>query len=57
LIDYYRRIASWILLHLRGRPLAMERFPDGTYGEGAAEELQQTVFMNLLGDIGSAVSM
>ena len=29
LIDYYRRIASWILPHLRGRPLAMERYPDG----------------------------
>ncbi|HEV8712411.1 MAG TPA: non-homologous end-joining DNA ligase [Candidatus Binatia bacterium] len=28
-IDYYRRIASWILPHLRGRPLAMERYPDG----------------------------
>jgi bifunctional non-homologous end joining protein LigD len=29
LIEYYRRIASWILPHLRGRPLAMERYPDG----------------------------
>jgi len=29
LIDYYRRIAPWILPHLRGRPLAMERYPDG----------------------------
>jgi bifunctional non-homologous end joining protein LigD len=29
LIDYYRRIASWILPHLRGRPLALERYPDG----------------------------
>ena len=29
LIDYYRRIASWILPHLRGRPLTMERYPDG----------------------------
>jgi bifunctional non-homologous end joining protein LigD len=28
-IDYYRRIAPWILPHLRGRPLAMERYPDG----------------------------
>jgi bifunctional non-homologous end joining protein LigD len=29
LIDYYRRIAPWILRHLRGRPLALERYPDG----------------------------
>ena len=29
LVDYYRRIALWILPHLRGRPLAMERYPDG----------------------------
>src|SRR6266542_2122051 len=29
LIDYYRSIASWILPHLRGRPLVLERYPDG----------------------------
>lgn len=29
LIDYYRRIASWILPHLRARPVTMERYPDG----------------------------
>jgi bifunctional non-homologous end joining protein LigD len=29
LIDYYSRIASWMLPHMRGRPLAMERYPDG----------------------------
>lgn len=29
LIDYYRRVADWILPHLRGRPLALERYPDG----------------------------
>jgi bifunctional non-homologous end joining protein LigD len=29
LVDYYRQIASWILPHMRGRPLAMERYPDG----------------------------
>jgi bifunctional non-homologous end joining protein LigD len=29
LVDYYRRITPWILPHLRGRPLAMERYPDG----------------------------
>jgi len=29
LIDYYRRMAPRILPHMRGRPLAMERYPDG----------------------------
>jgi bifunctional non-homologous end joining protein LigD len=29
LIDYYRRIAPRILPHLRGRPLALQRYPDG----------------------------
>jgi bifunctional non-homologous end joining protein LigD len=29
LVDYYRRIAAWMLPHLRERPLAMERYPDG----------------------------
>jgi bifunctional non-homologous end joining protein LigD len=29
LIDYYCRIAPWMLPHLRDRPLAMERYPDG----------------------------
>jgi bifunctional non-homologous end joining protein LigD len=32
LVDYYRQIASWILPHLRGRPLTLERFPDGIDG-------------------------
>jgi bifunctional non-homologous end joining protein LigD len=29
LIEYYHRAASWILPHLRARPLALERYPDG----------------------------
>lgn len=29
LIAYYERIAPWILPHLQGRPLALERYPDG----------------------------
>jgi len=34
LIDYYERIAPRILPHLRGRPLVMQRFPDGIAAEG-----------------------
>jgi bifunctional non-homologous end joining protein LigD len=29
LIDYYRRVLSKILPHLQGRPLMLERYPDG----------------------------
>jgi bifunctional non-homologous end joining protein LigD len=29
LIEYYRSVAEWIVPHLRGRPLTMERYPDG----------------------------
>jgi bifunctional non-homologous end joining protein LigD len=29
LINYYRRIAPWMLPHLRGRAITMERYPDG----------------------------
>jgi len=28
-VDYYRRVAPVMLRHLRGRPLTLERFPDG----------------------------
>ncbi|MFB7511239.1 non-homologous end-joining DNA ligase LigD, partial [Streptomyces broussonetiae] len=33
LIDYYRSIAPLMLSHLRGRPLVMERYPDGYEGK------------------------
>lgn len=34
LIDYYRDVAEAILPHLEGRPLTMQRFPDGIDAEG-----------------------
>lgn len=34
LIDYYDRIAERLLPHLQGRPLAMQRFPDGIHDDG-----------------------
>ncbi|HEY1486689.1 MAG TPA: non-homologous end-joining DNA ligase [Micromonosporaceae bacterium] len=34
LADYYRAVAPAMLPHLRGRPLALERFPDGIDGDG-----------------------
>jgi DNA primase len=29
LIEYYRRIARWMLPHLRAHPLMLQRYPDG----------------------------
>ncbi|RBM07289.1 non-homologous end-joining DNA ligase [Streptomyces sp. PT12] len=33
LVDYYRSVAGPMLTHLKGRPLAMERYPDGYRGK------------------------
>lgn len=33
-IGYYRAVADVMTPHLRGRPLALRRYPDGLYGEG-----------------------
>src|SRR5215470_12654040 len=32
LIRYYERIAPWMLPYLEGRPVSMQRFPDGIHG-------------------------
>ncbi|WP_428262171.1 DNA ligase D [Haliangium sp.] len=32
LVDYYREVAPWLLPYLRGRPLALHRYPDGVEG-------------------------
>jgi bifunctional non-homologous end joining protein LigD len=32
-IDYYTRVARYILPHLKGRPITMKRFPDGINGQ------------------------
>src|SRR5437870_12618077 len=33
LIEYYLKIAPTILVHVKGRPLSLVRFPDGIGGE------------------------
>jgi bifunctional non-homologous end joining protein LigD len=32
-IDYYTRVARYLLPHLKDRPITMKRFPDGIDGE------------------------
>ncbi len=34
LLDYYRRVAGTMLPYMEGRPLTMQRFPDGIDGDG-----------------------
>jgi bifunctional non-homologous end joining protein LigD len=36
LVEHYRRIAPWILPHLRDGPLAMESYPDGSIGPASS---------------------
>lgn len=38
LVEYYLRIAPYLLPHLRGRPVNMQRFPDGIAGGGFYEK-------------------
>ena len=34
LAGHYERVAEWMLPHVRGRPVSMQRFPDGIDGKG-----------------------
>jgi hypothetical protein len=36
-IDYYTRIAPLLLPHFAGRPVTMQRFPDGVHGKAFYE--------------------
>jgi len=37
-IDYYVRIAPWLLPHFRDRPVTLKRFPNGVHGEAFYEK-------------------
>jgi len=37
-IDYYTRVAKWLLPHFVGRPVTMNRFPDGVGGKAFYEK-------------------
>lgn len=34
LASYYERVSEWMLPHVKGRPVSMQRFPDGIDGKG-----------------------
>jgi bifunctional non-homologous end joining protein LigD len=34
LADHYERVSEWMLPHVKGRPVSMQRFPDGIDGKG-----------------------
>jgi bifunctional non-homologous end joining protein LigD len=34
LVAYYERVSEWMLPHVKGRPVSMQRFPKGIEGEG-----------------------
>jgi bifunctional non-homologous end joining protein LigD len=44
LIDYYERVAPVMLPHLSGRPLSLERYPDGIDAEGFMQKNASAYF-------------
>ncbi len=38
LVEYYTRIAETMVPHMEGRPISMQRFPEGIHGEGFYEK-------------------
>ena len=38
IIDYYIRISKWLLPHFAGRPVTLQRFPDGVRGKAFYEK-------------------
>src|SRR5205085_5977555 len=37
-VDYYKRVARWLLPHLKNRPVSFKRFPDTIRGESFWEK-------------------
>ena len=46
LVDYYERIAPVMLPYLKGRPISMERYPDGIGAEGFFQKKAGPYFPN-----------
>jgi len=37
-VEYYRKVAQFLLPHFRNRPVTLKRYPDGVYGEAFYEK-------------------
>lgn len=37
-VSYYKRVARWMLPHLKNRPVSFKRFPDTVHGESFWEK-------------------
>ncbi|HEY2681272.1 MAG TPA: ATP-dependent DNA ligase, partial [Candidatus Udaeobacter sp.] len=37
-VDYYRRVAPFLLPHFRNRPVTLKRYPDGVFGDAFYEK-------------------
>jgi bifunctional non-homologous end joining protein LigD len=44
LVSYYEQVAPWMLPHVRGRPISMQRFPDGIAADGWYEKNLRSYF-------------
>jgi hypothetical protein len=53
LIAYYRDVAATMLPHLEGRPLTLERFPDGIEGDGFFQQDRPDHFPDWLRDVAT----
>lgn len=51
LLDHYRAVAAVMLPHLRGRPLTLQRFPDGIEREGFYQKDASDHFPDWLGTV------
>jgi bifunctional non-homologous end joining protein LigD len=51
LVDYYWRIAEQAMPHVRGRPLALQRFPEGIHREGFFQKDVPQHFPDFIGRV------
>ncbi|MFI9652389.1 non-homologous end-joining DNA ligase [Guyparkeria halopsychrophila] len=50
-VDYYDRVADFMLPHLEGRPLTLHRFPDGIDHEGFFQQARAEHFADQVGSL------
>ena len=50
-VDYYRRVADYMLPHLAGRPLTLHRFPDGIGEDGFFQQAYAEYFPEWVGNL------